>query len=325
MISFRFLFFTNNFWKEKKNEQKYELVKFVDNELELEVNVSPKEETIWMSLDQITLLFERDKSVISKHIKNIFFEKELINDQVVAKNATTAADGKVYKVTYYNLDVIISVGYRVKSKRGVMFRKWANQVLKDYLLKGYAINENRVIVSNENYIELTNQVLQINNKIYNIETDMNNRLVKLEDKVFDKTYGVNKLFFDGQFYDAYTLIQSLFESASNEIIIIDNYTDRTILDRLTSKKQNVNVIIYTDKSKSKITINDINFFNNQYSNLSIRYTKKVHDRYVILDQTKLYHLGHSIKDKTNKICLGMKKFSISESDSNLIPELLKNI
>ena len=200
-----------------------------------------------------------------------------------------------------------------------MFRKWANQVLKDYLLKGYAINENRVIVSNENYIELTNQVLQINNEIYNIKTDMNNRLVKLEDKVFDKSYGVNKLFFDGQFYDAYTLIQSLFESASNEIIIIDNYTDRTILDRLTSKKQNVNVIIYTDKAKSKITINDINFFNNQYSNLSIRYTKKVHDRYIILDQTKLYHLGHSIKD------LGMKIFSISESDSNIIPELLKNI
>jgi len=305
--------------------EKYELVKFVDDELELEVNVSSDGETIWLTQDQIAHLFNKAKSTINEHIKNIL-KYELNENEVVKKfGKTELSSVKTKSILMYNLDMILAIGYKVNSKRGVMFRKWANQVLKEYLLKGYAINENRVVVSNENYIELTNQVLQINNKIYNIETDMNNRLVKLEDKVFDKSYGVNKLFFDGQFYDAYTLIQSLFESASNEIIIIDNYTDRTILDRLTSKKQNVNVIIYTDKAKSKITINDINFFNNQYSNLSIRYTKKVHDRYIILDQTKLYHLGHSIKDKTNKICLGMKIFSISESDSNIIPELLKNI
>jgi len=284
--------------------EKYELVKFADDELE--VSVSPKEITVWLTQKQMAILFNVSVDNISLHIKNIL--KEELDYSVVEESSITASDGKNYKTKLYNLDMIISVGYRVKSKRGVMFRKWANQVLKEYLLKGYAINENRVIVSNENYVELRNEVASINN-----------RLVKLEDKVFDKSYGVNKIFFDGQFYDAYTLIQSLFESASNEIIIIDNYTDRTILDRLTSKEQNVNVIIYTDKSKSKITINDINFYNNQYSNLSIRYTKKVHDRYIILDQTKLYHLGHSIKD------LGMKIFSISESDSNIIPELLKNI
>jgi len=260
--------------------EKYELVKFADDELE--VSVSPKEITVWLTQKQMAILFNVSVDNISLHIKNIL--KEELDYSVVEESSITASDGKNYKTKLYNLDMIISVGYRVKSKRGVMFRKWANQVLKEYLLKGYAINENRVIVSNENYVELRNEVASINN-----------RLVKLEDKVFDKSYGVNKIFFDGQFYDAYTLIQSLFESASNEIIIIDNYTDRTILDRLTSKEQNVNVIIYTDKSKSKITINDINFYNNQYSNLSIRYTKKVHDRYIILDQTKLYHLVIQLK------------------------------
>ena len=194
------------------NDKKYEIVKFVNEELELEVNVSPKEETIWMSLDEIALLFCRDKSVISRHIKNIFLTDELNENSVVAKNATTANDGKVYQVSYYNLDVIISVGYRVNSKRGTIFRKWANNVLKEYLLKGYVINENRVTVSNENYIELRNEV-----------SNINNRLIKLEDKVFDKEYGLNKILYDGQFYDAYTLIQQIFEIANNEIIILDNY------------------------------------------------------------------------------------------------------
>ena len=155
-----------------EQNNKYELVKYVDGEFELEINVSPKEETIWMTLDQIAILFNRDKSVISRHIKKIFMEKELYENSVVAKNATTANDGKTYMVSYYNLDMIISIGYRVNSIRGVIFRKWANKVLRDYLLKGYVINENRVLVSNENYIKLSNEVASINN-----------RVDKLEDKV----------------------------------------------------------------------------------------------------------------------------------------------
>ena len=121
------------------SEEKYEIVKFIDGDLELEVNISPKEETIWMSLDEIAVLFCRDNSVISRHIKNIFLTNELNESSVVAKNATTANDGKVYQVTYYNLDVIIAVGYRVNSKRGTIFRKWANKVLKEYLLKRYVL------------------------------------------------------------------------------------------------------------------------------------------------------------------------------------------
>ena len=273
----------------------------------MDVNVSPNEDTVWLTIEQIAFLFNRDRSVVSKHIKNIFQENELLENSVCAFFAHTAVDGKTYNVKFYNLDVIISVGYRVKSQRGVVFRRWANSVLKQYLLNGYVINENRVVVSNENYIELRNEV-----------TSINNRLIKIEDKVFDN-YDKNSILFNGQFYDAYTLIQSIFEKANKEIIIIDNYVDRTILDRLVNKKKNVQVIIYTHKDKFKLLNKDIEMFNKQYGNLVIKYTDKVHDRYIIIDQEKLFHLGASIKD------LGKKIFSISELNKDFVNILLQKL
>ena len=206
---------------------KYEIVKFVDEEVKLDVNISPLEKTIWISIEQISVLFERDRSVISKHIKNIFLEGELLEDSVCAFFAHTANDGKVYNVKYYNLDVVISVGYRVKSKRGVLFRQWASNIIQDYLIKGYAINEERSLVTNENYVRLINKVESLDERVSNIENNYKPHEFKN-----------SQLFFDGQLYDAYTLIQSIFESANNEIIIIDNYVDRTILDRLVVKKSN---------------------------------------------------------------------------------------
>ena len=291
-------------------ETKYELVKFIDNELELEVSVSPKEETVWMSNSQLSVLFGVKENVINYHIKDIFKKQELVEESTTRKFRVVRIEGSrkvTRQIIYYNLDMIISIGYRVNSKRGIMFRKWANKVLKEYLLKGYVINENRVTVSNENYIELRNEVISINN-----------RLLKVEDKVLDKEYEINKIFYNGEFYDAYTLIQSIFEKATNEIIIIDNYTDRTILDRLVVKKKEVKVKIYTSIN-SKLIGRDINTFNNQYGLLEVIYTTKVHDRYIIIDQNKLYHLGHSIKDLGNKI------FSISELDSALIRVLISNL
>ena len=284
---------------------KYELVKFENDNISIDVTVSPKEETIWLTQSQMAILFGVDISRISRHIKNALNENEISYERNLRKTQIPNSDKLVH---LYDLDVIISVGYRVKSINGVIFRKWANKVLKDYLIKGYVINENRVVISNENYIELRNEV-----------SNINNRLLKLEDKVFDKEYGLNQLFFDGQFYDAYTLIQSIFEQANNEIIIIDNYINRSILDRLTVKKNNVNVIIYTNNNTSNLLTRDINTFNNQYGNLTVQYTTKVHDRYIIIDKTKLYHLGHSIKD------LGKKIFSINKLDINLISILLNNI
>ena len=286
---------------------KYEIVKFVDDEVKLDVNISPLEKTIWINIEQMSVLFERDRSVISKHIKNIFLEGELLEDSVCAFFAHTANDGKVYNVKYYNLDVVISVGYRVKSKRGVLFRQWASNIIQDYLIKGYAINEERSLVTNENYVRLINKVESLDERVSDIENNYK-----------PQEFKASQLFFNGQLYDAYTLIQSLFELANNEIIIIDNYVDRTILDRLVVKNRNVQVIIYTSIN-TRLLGRDINTFNSQYGGLDVRYTTNVHDRYIIIDQNKIYHLGHSIKD------LGKKIFSISESDSNLISKLLSNI
>ena len=155
-------------------DNKYELVKFVDDELELDVNFSPKEETIWLTQEQIAKLFAKAKSTINEHIKNIL-KNELEEKEVCRKFGKTELSYVTTKpIIMYNLDLILAVGYRVNSKRGVIFRKWANKVLKDYLLKGYVINENRVVVSNENYIKLSNEVANINN-----------RVDKLEDKVFN--------------------------------------------------------------------------------------------------------------------------------------------
>ena len=165
--------------------------------------------------------------------------------------------------------------------------------MKEYLIKGYAINEERSLVTNENYVRLINKVESLDERVSNIEKEYK-----------PKGFKNSQLFFDGEFYDAYTLIQSLFESANKEIIIIDNYTDRTILDRLVVKKSNVQVIIYTSIN-SRLLAKDINAFNNQYGGLNVRYTTNVHDRYIIIDQNKLYHLGHSIKD------LGKKFLSVN--------------
>ena len=285
--------------------QKYEVVKFIDGDFELEVNVSPKEDTIWLSQGQMAILFDVDRTRITRHIKSIFEENELTMESNVRKTHLT---NKYKPVFLYSLNVIISVGYRVKSKRGVVFRIWANKILKEYLLKGYVINENRVVVSNENYIELKNQV-----------TNINNRLLTLEDKVLEKVYKIDKIFYNGEFYDSYTLIQSIFELSNNEIIIIDNYINRTILDRLVVKKQNVKVIIFTNILTSKLLGTDIDLFNKQYKNLTVKYITKVHDRYIIIDKEKIYHLGYSIKD------LGKKIFSISEVDNEIINNLLENI
>lgn len=190
------------------SEEKYEIVKFIDGELELDINVNHNDETIWLNQTQIALLFCKSKSTINEHIKNIL-EKELDEKDVVRKfGKTELSNVKTKPILFYNLDLVLAVGYKVNSKKGIEFRKWANKVLKEYLLKGYVINANRTNVTEDN-------------------------------------------------------------------------------------------------------------FNKQYEKLEVKYTTKVHDRYIIIDQEKLYHLGYSIKDLGKKIC------SISESDSLLIKELLK--
>ena len=196
-----------------------------DATLQLEVRMEG--ETVWLSLNQIAELFERDKSVISRHIKNVFEEKELCRESVVAKIATTGSDNKIYQVDYYNLDVIISVGYRVKSQRGTQFRIWANQILKEYLLKGYTINQ----------------------RIEVIEQRMNSKFSEYDEKFdfFIKTSlpPVEGIFYDGQLFDAYKFAADLVRTATKSLILIDNYIDDTVLTLFTKRIPGVSVTIYT--------------------------------------------------------------------------------
>jgi len=157
-----------------------------------EINVQLEEETVWLNLNQMVDLFERDKSVISRHINKIFSEGELERDSVVAKNATTAADGKIYKVDYYNLDVIISVGYRIKSKRGTQFRIWANQIIKDYLIKGYAINERLLKQKTEQLKELQDSVKMLG-EVLNYKVLTNDESVGLLKIISDYAYALDIL------------------------------------------------------------------------------------------------------------------------------------
>ena len=289
---------------------KYEIIKFNNDSVEVDVTVSPLEETVWLTQEQMALLFNVNVPAINKHIRNIISENELEESSTISKMEIVRYEGNrrvKRNINIYNLDMIISVGYRVNSVEGIKFRRWANKILKEYLLTGYVINKERSLVTNENYVRLINKVESLDERVSNIENNYK-----------PQEFKASQLFFDGQLYDAYTLIQSLFESANNEIIIIDNYVDRTILDRLVVKKSNVQVIIYTSIN-TRLLGRDINTFNSQYGGLDVRYTTNVHDRYIIIDQNKIYHLGHSIKD------LGKKIFSISESDSNLISKLLSNI
>ncbi len=253
-------------------------------------------DTVWLSIDQMAELFQRDKSTISRHIKNVFDERELDKNRVVANFATTAADGKTYQVDYYNLDVIISVGYRVKSIRGTQFRIWANSILKEYLLKGSAISQR--------FERLEERVSQTEKKI---DFFVRTSLPPLEG-----------IFFQGQIFDAYAKFESFIQSAECEIILIDNYVDLSVLERLSKKQKDVKVTIYTDP-KTKLSEQDIQKFNEQYTKLTLKHTSRTHDRFLIIDDKILYHIGASLKD------LGKKCFAFEVLDSAWIKEILKNL
>lgn len=275
---------------------KYEIVTFVNNEVRLNVNVSPSEDTVWLSLADMCLLFGRDKSVISRHIKNVILENNLDVNQVVAKNATTGNDGKKYIVSFYNLDVIIPLGYKVHSQNGIIFRKWANSVLKEYLLKGYVINENRTLITNENYVNLINKVDSINK-----------RLSKIEKTNLEK----EKVFFDGEMFDAKSFISNIISKADTSIILIDAYADIKALEFLKYKKQGVKLYIY-HSSKTKLSNKEILDFNAQYGDCSTFINDKYHDRFLIIDKNDIFHLGASLN------YAGKKVFAITKMEDETI-------
>ncbi|MCL2327116.1 MAG: virulence RhuM family protein [Bacteroidetes bacterium] len=264
-------------------QSKNEIILYQPNEA-VEVEVLLENETVWLSLNQIVILFNRDKSVISRHIKNVFKEGELLQNSVVANFATTASDGKTYYVDYYNLDVIISVGYRVKSQRGTQFRIWANRILKDYLLKGYVVNQ---------------------------RIDRLERKIEEHDQKFDlliKTPHQPKegIFCEGQIFDAYVLAADLIKSAKKSVVLIDNYVDETVLLLLAKRKTNVKAEIYTRHISAHLQL-DITRHNAQYEAIQIQEKPNFHDRFLIIDNT-VYHIGASFKD------LGKKLFAFAKME-----------
>jgi len=266
----------------------------------IEVRLDEVNETFWLSLMQIASLFERDKSVISRHLKNIFKDNELDKNSVVAFFATTASDGKTYKVECFNLDAILSVGYRVNSKRGTQFRVWANGVLKDYLMKGYALNQRMNRIEN-NFDNLSNEISKISLQLKT--QDLPNQ----------------GIFFEGQIFDAYVFVADIIKKAKTDIVLIYNYVDETVLTILAKRTKNVNATIYTKTTSKQLQL-DLAKHNSQYNPINLKIFTKSHDRFLIIDQKELYHLGASLKD------LGKKWFAFSRMDSlvNQVLDQLKN-
>lgn len=278
-------------------ERLNEIVVYQPDEIvNLEVRV--ENESVWLTLNQIAMLFDRDKSVISRHINNVYKEKELDKSATVAKNATLQIENGrsiVRQMDYYNLDVIISVGYWVKSQRGTQFRIWANQVLKDYLLKGYAINS----------------------RLSQLEQRMDRKLLEHERRISDneKQIGffvrmalppVEGVFYDGQIFDAYVFASELIRSAKTSIILIDNYVDESVLLLLSKRKERIPATIIT-KSISATLQQDLDKYNNQYEPIEIQVLTNIHDRFLIIDDV-VYHVGASMKD------LGKKLFAFSKME-----------
>ena len=271
---------------------------------EIKLNVRLENETVWLSIDEMSYLFGRDISVIGKHIRNIFKEGELIKDSVWAKFAYTASDGKTYQVDYYNLDVIISVGYRVKSQRGTQFRQWANKVLKEYLLKGYSINQ---------------RINQLENKMDSRLTAHDRQLEELTNKVdfFVRTSlpPVEGIFLNGQIFDAYKFASDLIKSARQSLVLIDNYVDENVLLMLSKRQPGVTATIYTQRITPQFRL-DLDRHNDQYPPVDVRTCKLSHDRFLIVDDA-VYHIGASLKD------LGKKWFAFSKL--SLPTEMITNL
>jgi len=280
---------------------KNEIVLYKPDELSIQLEVLVENETVWLNRQQIATLFGRDVKTIGKHVNNVYSEGELERKSTVANFATVQNEGdRIVErmIDYYDLDVIISVGYRVKSKQGTQFRIWATKVLKDYLMKGYSIN------TRINRIE--DRVDELNQKVQEIDLHINSKLLP--------TQGI---FFDGQIFDAYQFVSDLIRSAEKSIILIDNYLDDSVLTILNKRNKGVKAQIYTEKIKEDFKL-DLQKYNAQYENIDVIIFKKSHDRFLIIDEKIVYHLGASLKD------LGKKWFAFSKMETPIL-ELLEKI
>ena len=271
----------------------------------VKLDVRLEGETVWLTQAQIAELFGTRRQAITKHLKNIFDSEELNEESVCSILEHTAADGKNYKTKFYNLDAILSVGYRVNSKNATLFRRWANSVLKDYLLKGYSINQR------------LNEIEQrMDNRFFQIEKTITEHGKKIDFFVRTSLPPVEGIFFDGQIFDAYKFASELIKSAKRSLGLIDNYVDESVLLMLSKRQPGVTATVYTQRITPQLQL-DLNKFNDQYPPVDVRTCKLSHDRFLIIDDTEVYHIGASLKD------LGKKWFALSKM--NLPAEMITNL
>lgn len=255
-----------------------------DESISLQVKIDGAFKTVWLSIDQMAELFGRDRSVIGKHVRTIFKEGELQKDSVWAKFAYTASDGKTYLVDYYNLDVIISVGYRVKSIQGTKFRIWATSILRQYLLQGYSVNRH-LIALQEN----------MDKRMTRIEDVQAKQQQQLDFFIRTSTPPAEMVFFEGDFYTARVALENLIRTANHRVVIIDGFVSSLTLSVLDVRKSNVAATIYTvgvGQGMQRLMEEHDHLF--PESHIDIRkWRNESHDRWLIIDDN-LYHCGHSL-------------------------------
>ncbi len=272
-----------------------------DDTIRLEVRMG--EETVWLTQQQMAELFDKDRTVIGRHIRNIYKEEELERDITCAKFAHMGAEGdQEYEYIAYNLDVIISVGYRVKSKRGTKFRQWANKVLREYLLRGYVINT-RIAALEEHAAKQDIQIQELRNKV--------------DFFVRSSLPPVEGIFFDGQIFDAYNQIIALIKQAKRSVVLVDNYIDVTTLTMLSRRDAGVDAIIYTRPLNSQQQL-DVQRHNQQYTPITINICQHNHDRFLIIDDD-VYLFGASLKDA------GKRLFAYIKMQETSVVDLLNGI
>ena len=263
-----------------------------DETIRLEVRV--ENETVWLTQAQLSSLFLRERSVITRHINNVFKEGELDKESNVHYLHIANSDKPVQ---YYSLDVIISVGYRVKSQNGTRFRKWANGVLKQYLLKGYAINQ-RLFDIEQKVVEQGMEITEIKKKVAFF--------------VRSSLPPVEGIFYDGQIFDAYAQIVSMIKQAKRSIVLVDNYVDETTLTMLSKRGANVSATIYTKQTAQQFQL-DVQRHNQQYPPITIHACQRNHDRFLIIDNV-VYLFGASLKDAGKKLFAYIQMQETSAAD-----------
>lgn len=282
-------------------EQKSEIVLYQpEGSVSLEVRL--ENETVWLTQQQISELFGTGRQAITKHLKNIFASNELDENSVCSILELTAADGKNYKTKVYNLDAILSIGYRVNSKNATLFRRWANSVLKEYMLKGYSINQ-----------KLDSLEKRIDNRLRDHDSEIQRLSNQVDFFVRHSLPPIEGIFFAGQIFDAYKFVCDLVKSARKSIVLFDNYIDESVLTLFGKRGKSVSVVIYTDKITPQLEL-DIKRFNSQYSPVKVKLYTKAHDRFLIIDG-EIYHISASLKD------LGKKLFAFSKI-SAIPPEII---